>query len=92
MLNGRDVDLAGDATRTINRCRDALVAVSPALERAIGARLGQPGVRDVLRKFPTPSALKAAGKTRIRTAIRKKSPRLADKIVDEIWTLSDRSW
>ena len=89
VLNGRDVDLAGDATRTINRCRDALVAVSPALERAIGGRLTQPGIRDVLRKFPTPSALKAAGKTRINTAIKKRSPRLASKVADEIWSALD---
>jgi len=38
VLNGRDVDLATDANRVINRCRDALVAVSPALERSIGDR------------------------------------------------------
>src|SRR5687768_12834790 len=30
VLNGRDVDLATDANRISNRCRDALVAVSPA--------------------------------------------------------------
>ncbi len=85
VLNGRDVDLAGDATRTINRCRDALVAVSPALERAIGGRLTKPGIRDVITKFPTPSALKAAGKTRISNAIKKRSPRLSTKVADEIW-------
>ena len=39
VLNGRDADLAGDANRAINRCRDALLAVSPALERTIGHRL-----------------------------------------------------
>jgi transposase len=85
VLNGRDVDLASDANRTINRCRDALVAVSPALERVIGARLTQPGVRDALKKFPTPSALRVAGKARIATVIRKRSPRLAVKVADEIW-------
>jgi transposase len=89
VLNGRDVDLAGDATRTINRCRDALVAVSPALERAIGPRLTQPGVRDVLKKFSTPTALKAAGKTRINTVIKKRSPRVAGKVSDEIWAALD---
>ena len=85
VLNGRDVDLAADATRTINRCRDALVAVSPALERAIGSRLIQPGVRNAVAKFPTPSALRAAGKARIRNAIKKRSPRLATKVAEEIW-------
>ena len=33
ILNGRDADLAADATRAANRLRDALLAVSPALER-----------------------------------------------------------
>jgi len=48
ILNGRDTDLATDSNRAINRCRDAMVAVSPALERAVGHRLGQAGVRDAL--------------------------------------------
>ena len=61
VLNGRDADLAGDANRAINRCRDALLAVSPALERTIGHRLTQPGIRDALTKWPTPTALKTAG-------------------------------
>lgn len=39
VLNGRDVDLGGDATRTRNRTRDALVVVSPASERVVGPRL-----------------------------------------------------
>ena len=85
VLNGRDTDLATDANRVINRCRDALVAVSPALERAVGQRLGQAGVRDVLARWSTPSALRAAGRTRIRNTIKKRSPRLTGKVVDEIW-------
>jgi transposase len=85
VLNGRDVDLAGDATRTINRARDAMVAVCPALERVVGSRLGQPGVRDVLGKWATPTALREAGKTRIRNAIKKRSPRLAAAMAEEIW-------
>lgn len=36
ILNGRDVDLAEDANRASNGCRDALVSVSPALERVWG--------------------------------------------------------
>lgn len=89
VLNGRDIDLAADTTRTINRCRDAFVAVSPALERVIGNRLGHAGVREVLTKYPTPTALRAAGKTRVRTVIKKRSPRLADKVTDEIWAALD---
>lgn len=89
ILNGRDVDLAADATRTINRCRDALTAISPALERAVGSRLGHAGVRDALAKWATPTALRAAGRTRIRTRIAKRSPRLAGKTTEEIWVALD---
>jgi transposase len=85
VLNGRDVDLAADANRVINRCRDALVAVSPALERAIGTRLDKPGVRDVLVRFPTPTALRAAGRAKVRSTIKRRSPRLAGRVTDEIW-------
>lgn len=85
ILNGRDIDMAADATRAINRCRDALCAVSPALERAVGSRLGQAGIRDVLSKWPTPTALRAAGRTRIRNRIAKRSPRLAATLTEEIW-------
>jgi transposase len=84
ILNGRDVDLATDATRIVNRCRDAFVAVSPALERAIGDRLHQAGVRDLLGRYATPGELRAAGKRRINTLIGKRSPRLAAKVTDAI--------
>ena len=86
VLNGRDADLAGDANRPINRCRDALLAVSPALERTIGHRLTQPDIRDALTKWPTPTALRTAGQTKIRNAINKRFPRLATKLTTQILT------
>ena len=48
VLNGFDIDLAADATRLASRLRDALTSISPALERAVGDRLHQAGVRDLL--------------------------------------------
>ena len=61
ILNGRDTDLAGNATRAANRLRDALLAVSPALERAVGDRLvSVSGLRAALGRWPTPSALRSA--------------------------------
>lgn len=88
VLNGRDTDLAGDANRITNRCREALLAVSPALERALGARLGIPGVRDVLTKWPTPTALREAGRTKIRNTIKRRSPRSAE-VTHQIMTALD---
>ena len=86
ILNGRDTDLAGDATRAANRLRDALLAVSPALERAIGDKLvSVPGLRTVLIKRSTPTALRSAGKARIRGLIAKRSSRSASKLADAIW-------
>ena len=81
--------MATDSNRTINRCRDALVAVSPALERAVGHRLGQPGVRDALKRWSTPTALRTAGQAKVGTAIKKRSPRLGDKVNLEIFAALD---
>lgn len=57
VLNGFDVDLAADLIRLTNRLRDSLMSISPALERAIGFRLHQGGVRDLVAKFTMPTAL-----------------------------------
>lgn len=89
VLNGRDVDLATDANRIANRCRDALVAVSPALERALGDRLGQPGVRDLLARWSTPAALRRAGRSKVRQRIAKRSPRLAARVTDAVFEALD---
>lgn len=84
VLNGFDTDLAADVTRLANRLRDALTSVSPALERVLGSRLGHGGVRNLLVKFPTPTALRAAGRSRITKTIKTRSPRLAAKITDAV--------
>ena len=89
VLNGFDIDLAADLTRLTNRLRDSLVSVSPALERALGSRLHRAGVRDLLAKFPTPAALRAAGRARITTAVKKRSPRVATKVVDAVTAALD---
>ena len=84
VLNGFDIDLAADATRLANRLRDALTSVSPALERAVGERLGQAGVRDLLTKYPTLTALRAASQSRIERTIQARSPRIAAKVTTAI--------
>src|SRR5690606_37448038 len=69
-----------DLTRLTNRLRELLVSVSPALERAVGSRLHQAGVRSLVAKVPTPTALEKAGRARIERTIKARSPRLADKV------------
>ena len=92
VLNGLDIDLAADATRHANRLRDALTSISPALERALGTGLHHRGVRDLLAKYPTPTALRTAGKSRIRTVLSKHSPRVAVAICERVWSaLSEQS-
>lgn len=89
ILNGLDIDLAADSTRHANRLRDALTSVSPALEMTLGPRLHHGGVRDLLAKYPTPTALRRAGKTRVRAAITKRSPRLAASLTERVWAALD---
>jgi Transposase len=80
VLNGFDIDLAADATRLASRLRDALTSISPALERALGERLGQPGVRDLLAAYPMLTALRAASQSRIERTVKERSPRIAAKV------------
>ena len=90
ILNGRDADLAADATRAANRLRDALLTVSPGLERAVGDKLSSSGgARDALARWGTPTALRDAGKARVRTRIAKRSPRTAQRLTDAIWGALD---
>jgi len=89
VLNGFDVDLAADLTRLTNRLRDALTSISPALERAVGSRVAHAGVRDLLAKFPTPTALRAAGRARITRTIEARSPRRAPKLTDAVTAALD---
>ena len=84
VLNRFDIDLAADQTRMTNRLRDALTSISPALERALGSRLAHAGVRDLLAKYPTPGALRSAGRARVTRAVRARSPRLAAKVTDDV--------
>ncbi|MEA3215383.1 MAG: hypothetical protein QOJ19_1539, partial [Acidimicrobiia bacterium] len=55
-----------------------------ALERAIGSRLSHRGGRDLLARYPTPTAMRAAGRARIARTVKARSPRLADKVTDAV--------
>jgi transposase len=84
VLNGFDTDLAADQTRVTNRLRDALTSISPVLERALGNRLHQAGVRDLVAAFPTLTALRSAGPEQVRAAVARRSPRLASKVAEAV--------
>lgn len=64
MLTGHRTDLVADRTRTINRLRQQLVAVCPALEQA--AQLTQDrGWVVLLARYQRPKALRQSGITRL---------------------------
>ncbi len=64
MLTGHRADLVADRTRTINRLRQQLVAVCPALERA--AQLSQDrGWVVLLARYQRPKAIRQSGVSRL---------------------------
>ncbi|KMO69777.1 IS110 family transposase [Mycolicibacterium obuense] len=64
MLTGHRADLVADRTRTINRLRQQLVAVCPALERA--AQLSQDrGWVILLTRYQRPKAIRQSGVSRL---------------------------
>jgi transposase len=85
VMSGFDDDLAGQITATSNRIRGLLTQIHPALERVLGPRLDHPAVLDLLETWPTPAALAAAGKARVRTRLLKKAPRLGGRLAEEIF-------
>lgn len=85
MLCGFDDDLATNATAVSNRVRGFLTQIHPHLERVLGPRVTHPAVLALLMKYPAPSDVKSAGKTKVRNMLKKKAPRLAPKLAEEIF-------
>ncbi len=90
ILNGRDADLAADATRAANRPQRRPVGRVACAGARRGDKLSSSGdARDALARWSTPTALRTAGRARIRTRIAKRSPRTADRLTDAIWGTLD---
>jgi transposase len=66
-----------------------LLAVSPALERVLGPRLDHPAARALLARYPTPTALRAAGRRRLGPLAKRHAPRMGARLVDEIQAALD---
>lgn len=86
MLCGFDDDLAAQLTQVRNRLRGFLTQIHPALERALGPRLGHTAVITLLTRYPSPARLRAAGRGHVRALLKKHAPRLAEKLTEEIFT------
>ena len=92
MLCGFDDDIVGQMTATSNRIRGLLMQIHPALERVLGPHLDHPAVLDLLQKYPTPTAMKAAGKARLGNRLIKLAPRMGRRLAEEIFqALSEQS-
>lgn len=89
MLVGFDDDLAGEATRVSNRLRGLLTQIHPSLERVLGPRVHHPAVLMMLERFGSPAELRKAGRRRLVTLIRPKAPRMAERLVEDIFTALD---
>ena len=83
-LCGFDDDLATQITATSNRIRGFLTQIHPALERVLGPHLDHRAVVDLLQRYPSPAALRAAGETRLANRLVKLAPRLGRRLATEI--------
>jgi transposase len=89
MLAGFDQDLAGEANRTSNRIRGLLTQFHPSLERVLGPRLDHPAVTWLLERYGSPAALRKAGRRKLVEVVRPKAPRMAQRLVDDIFDALD---
>ncbi|MEV8563127.1 IS110 family transposase [Streptomyces sp. NPDC051917] len=89
MLVGFDDDLAGEVTRIKNRLRGLLTQIHPSLERVLGPRLDHPAVLVLLERHGSPAQLRKAGRRRLVTLLRPKAPRMAERLVANIFDALD---
>lgn len=89
MIVGFDDDLTGEATRISNRLRGLLTQIHPHLERALGPRIQHPAVLTLLNRFGSPAQIRKAGRRRLVSLMRPKAPRMAERLVEDIFTALD---
>jgi transposase len=74
-------DLITDQSRTITRLREALLALFPALERALD--LNSKGPLTLLTHYQTPTHLRRAGHKRIATYLRNRGVKGSNKVANK---------
>ncbi|MGW7418431.1 IS110 family transposase [Streptomyces sp. NPDC054863] len=89
MIVGFDDDLTGEATRIANRLHGLLTQIHPSLERVLGPRIQHPAVLLMLQQHGSPAELKKAGRRRLVSLIRPKAPRMAERLVTDVFTALD---
>jgi len=79
LLTGHRTDLVADRVRMINRLRDLLTGVFPALERAFDYSHHK-GALVLLTGFQAPEAIRRRGQTRLEAWLRKRGVRGAEQV------------
>lgn len=79
LLTGHRTDLVADRVRMINRLRDTLTGIFPALERAFDYSSSK-GALVLLTGYQTPLALRRLGQTRLTNWLAKRHVRSAEQI------------
>ncbi|MCD0486280.1 IS110 family transposase [Streptacidiphilus sp. ASG 303] len=79
LLTGHRTDLVADRVRMVNRLRDTLTGIFPALERAFDYSAHK-GALVLLTCFQTPAALRRRGEARLSAWLAKRGVRGADHI------------
>jgi transposase len=78
LLLARRTDLVADRTRCVNRLRDVLLSLFPALERALD--LNAKGALVLVRHYQTPSAIRRMGHRRLAAFLKNRSVKGAEGI------------
>lgn len=84
MLTGFDLDLARQVNQTSNRIRGMYTQIHPALEKVLGPWLEHDAVLEVIATWPTPAALRRAGRARINAKLKAHGARRHEAWADEI--------
>ena len=79
MITAHRADLVADRTRTINRLRQQLIAVSPALERVANVSADR-GWVVLLARYQRPKAIRGSGVSRLRKVLADAGVRNAEAI------------
>ncbi|MFD0651521.1 IS110 family transposase [Streptomyces malaysiensis subsp. malaysiensis] len=79
LLTAHRTDLVADRVRMINRFRDVLTSVFPALERAFDYSAHK-GALVLLTGYQTPAAIRHRGRTRLTTWLANRGVRAADEV------------
>ncbi|MFB6992791.1 IS110 family transposase [Streptomyces sp. NPDC056178] len=81
LLTAHRADLVADRVRLINRMRDTLVGICPAIERAFDYSASK-GAVVMLTEYQTPAALRRIGAKRLATWLGRRKVRRADDVAE----------